>query len=89
MNIKHIVLVLPFLFTGCSAETDAHGHGDGEGQHPAHETAEAHKCICGMEMAADAPTTEVGDLKFAFCGAKCTEMVKQDPAKYATYAITE
>lgn len=85
MNIKHIALCLPFLFTGCSAETHEHNP---DGSHPTDAAATHHKCPgCGMEMADDAPTTEVAGMQFMFCNDACKEAVMKNPAKFVDYAI--
>jgi len=89
MNIKHIVLVLPFLFTGCSAETsDAHEHPEGEAEHVHPEETASAKCPgCNMAMPDGAETTEVAGMQFYFCSDKCAEAVKEDPSRFASYAI--
>jgi len=85
MNIKHIALCLPFLFTGCSAETHEH---NADASHPG-ETAEVHyKCpACQMEMAEGSPITDVAGMQFMFCSDKCKEIVIKDPVKFAKDAI--
>lgn len=82
MNIKHIALCLPFLFTGCSAETHDH---NADGSHP-EETAH-HICPpCKMPMADDAALTEVAGMQFTFCSDKCKEAVMKNPQNFAEFA---
>ena len=57
MNLKHIALCLPFLFSGCSAETHEH---NADGSHPTEASSAHHKCpACEMDMKDGSPTTEI------------------------------